>query len=69
MTDNYYVIIETPFIVDVLKILTSKYLRIPFFHCLKYYENYPVSWHRNDHEPGGCFITLGELSKPVFLRL
>ena len=42
MTDNYYAIIETPFAVDVLKILVSKYLRIPIIHCLKYYENYPV---------------------------
>jgi len=45
MTENYYVLIEAPLVVSVLKLLTSSIRGAAFLHSLEYYDTYPTRFH------------------------
>lgn len=52
MTENYYILIESPLVINVMKIMTSNLLSRPFAQAMDFYGNYPTHFHIIDKKTG-----------------
>lgn len=52
MSENYYILVEQPLCINILKLFTAKFRGKAFADAMEYWDNYPVKFHILDKKTG-----------------